>query len=114
MGKYHTTSVRLLGLKDKIKPYLAETGMSVSELIRAAVENYLELNPERVKSSDLMLDELKSLQSSMSRVGGNLNQLAYHFNTTDEVDDYKLATSHEELRLEFKKVMQFLNKVNYK
>lgn len=112
--KNRPTTVRLLDLEEKIKPHLEKTGMKVSELIRVALEHYLELVPELPGDSEKTFEELKKLQVSMAKVGGNLNQLAYHFNVTDEVNESKLGDVHQELRVEFKKVMSFLNKVNYK
>jgi len=73
----------------------------------------LEALQKRVKSFDIISDQISALRSDLSRIGGNLNQLSKLFNidkfTESEADN--LAITHHELREEFKKITKILAQV---
>lgn len=61
-------------------------------LLRAGLEG------DTFKTWGRALDELGALQQNLSRVGGNLNQVAYWLNAKDHLKDKEFLAAIEELR----------------
>lgn len=85
---------------------------NLSALVRAALRVYLQPN-NQVQDFRPLIATLGELRVDLSRVGSNLNQLAHGFNSSGPVafDRDALAVSHDELRAEFRRLMQQLNEL---
>lgn len=59
-----------------------------------------------------LADELSALRIDLSRVGGNLNQIAHAVNLHDLVDGRRLDESHQELREQFNRLMAVVKEVS--
>lgn len=56
-------------------------------------------------------DALDSCRLELSRIGGNLNQVAHAVNLHDVVDGRSLAACHDELRTQFQQLASLLRQV---
>lgn len=54
-----------------------------------------------IEGTDKTLTELKALRGELSRIGGNLNQVAHWLNTRDELKEGELMKTIKELRPAF-------------
>lgn len=59
-----------------------------------------------------LADEVSALRVDLSRVGGNLNQIAHAVNLHDVVDGRKLDDAHQELREQFNRLMAVVKEVS--
>lgn len=90
----------------------AKKERNLSALVRQALRVYLHPDQKAVDPRPL-LAALDQLRLDLSRVGGNLNQLAHGFNMHGPAAFNRdaLAASHDELREEFRKVIAKLLEV---
>lgn len=65
-----------------------------------------------IEDAIILAAEIQHLKPELSRVGGNLNQLARSFNQVQYVNQEQLEKAHHDLRLVFKEVIKVLEKVD--
>lgn len=114
---YSHTTVRLGDLTAPLEKRAASETKAAgrritpSAILKRALRAYL--GGENVQHFDAsgMLEELSRLRTDLSRVGGNLNQLAHSFNIYGKVDDKELRENHEALRVEFRQVIATLKEL---
>lgn len=84
----------------------AKKERNLSALVRRALSVYLHPNQKAFDTRPL-LATLDQLRLDLSRVGGNLNQLAHGFNMHGPAafNRDELAASHDELREEFRQLV---------
>jgi|AAFY01.1.fsa_nt_gi hypothetical protein len=110
-NKKNPRTVRLNDLENIVDDHLKKTGDNFSIMVKKALVFYLESDRPKVEISlDEIVEELKKMRGNLSRVGGNLNQISFHFNTTGIVQENALAKSHENLRNEFSELIKFFRK----
>lgn len=104
--------VRLNEISDRVDAHLKETGVKFSDLVKKSLIAYIDGGgPKDEFPIKEVMEEFKRHRANLSRVGGNLNQLAYRFNTTGIVADDALARTHDQLILEFRDIAQFFRKI---
>jgi predicted DNA-binding protein YlxM (UPF0122 family) len=81
-----------------------------SALIREILLKHV--NKHEINRSVAFLDELKMFRQEFARIGGNLNQIAKSYNTSEQLNYSDLEKTHEELRQEFKKIIKELKIIN--
>lgn len=59
-----------------------------------------------------LADELSALRIELSRVGGNLNQIAHAVNLHDVVNGHRLDEAHQELRAQFNQLAAAVREVS--
>jgi len=102
-------SVRLLGTKEQLQDYTVKTGLTVSKVIRKALKEFFK--NQNIADTERVLMEIRQSRISMSRVGGNLNQIAHYFNLTGSVYPDSLKATHEALQREFGSIMTLFKKI---
>ena len=83
-----------------------------SSLLRDLVKDGLQ--PDRQKSSDELASlriEVELLRRELAPVGGNLNQLAYFFNTDKDIKIEQVEKQHEALILQFSQIIESLRNI---
>jgi hypothetical protein len=72
----------------------------------------LEALRERIRSFDQLSEELALLRSDLSRVGGNLNQLAMLFSMDafGDAELEQLAVAHRDIQSEFSELINVIKK----
>lgn len=86
-------------------------GTTSAVIIRRALRAYLDGRAP----ADLggAIEALDRLRYDLSRVGGNLNQIAYAFNMDEGLDRDALAIVHDQLRAEFKTLAVTLKELRH-
>ena len=104
--------VRLNEISETVDDHLKNSGVDFSTLVRKALVDYLEKDtPKNEIPMGEIIKELKNYRANFSRVGGNLNQLAFYFNSTGIVHDTALENTHKKLISEFNKLTQFFREI---
>lgn len=65
-----------------------------------------------IEDAIILATEIQHLKPELSRIGGNLNQLARTFNQVHFVNQEQLEKAHHDLRVIFKEVITVLEKVD--
>jgi len=91
-------------LENNLIEFAEKDGRKPSELIRLFVQAGISGN--QVTDVRPLVKALDQLTREMSRVGGNLNQIAHYFNIRDKVDESKLAKNHKLLQANFKLIIK--------
>lgn len=85
-----------------------------STLMRWCVREALEqkdINTVSPEQADVYLNELREIKRQLSKVGGNLNQIAQYFNIHDHLVESDLRKRHEETQILFKQLIKTLKVV---
>ena len=88
------------------------------QLVRRYVQEGLARDRGEVRESPSfdtykrLTDELSALRIELSRVGGNLNQIAHAVNLHDVVDGRRLDETHQELRDQFSRLAALVKEVS--
>lgn len=101
-------------LEQRAREIAAATGRRVdlSKAARAVMEAGLEDAPLQDATALAELSaKLEAMRLDLSRVGGNLNQLAHAFNINGALPADSLARTHDALRTEFGQLMALLREV---
>lgn len=101
-------------LEQRAREIAAATGRRVdlSKAARAVMEAGLEDAPLQDATALAELSaKLEAMRLDLSRVGGNLNQLAHAFNLNGSLPADSLARTHDALRTEFGQLMALLREV---
>ena len=109
--KPKVTSFRIAGQDFILEDLMASEGLKASAIIRKALHFYA--NQGTALNIDLttIFEELYALKLDLARIGGNLNQIARHFNTTEELIESELNKIVTEQRIKTKEVVGLLNKI---
>lgn len=99
-------TVRWAGLLEPLTDRAIEEKTSVAEIARRSVRYYLA--DMRVKEFKAFRLDIKRLIEIMSRIGGNLNQIALAFNADGVFKEEALGVVHEEIREGFKEFIDLL------
>lgn len=78
-----------------------------SDIIRRAIAVYFAQGDQLDKLAGAG-DELERLRRDLYRVGANLNQIAAELNSSGVLDMDPLRITHDELRREFRSIMEYL------
>ncbi len=104
-------AVRLGEIDEIVQSYLLKYDVKFPDLVKKSLVFYLESDrPKSEISLNEIVEELKKMRGGLSRVGGNLNQLAFSFNSSGVVREKDLQKSHEDLRKEFVVLIDFFRK----
>ena len=105
--------VRLNELDKPVDDYIEKTGIRFSELVKKSLNQFLSgRSPEREIDFSNFTIELKNLRVDLSRVGGNLNQIAHYLNVHGTLDNIEnLSNTHQELRVKFRQITETLKAV---
>ena len=104
--------VRLKNVGKIVDAHLEKTGEKFSVLARDSLLAYLEKSgSENKKKITDFTTELRKNRADLARVGGNLNQVAFYFNSTGIVHETHLAKIHTDLQEQFKKISQTFIKI---
>lgn len=110
--KTDTPTVRLKHMHKPVNEYLKKTDGKFSVLVRDALQAYLESDgPKNKKDWVAACEEFKKFRADFGRVGGNLNQVAFYFNTIGIVREDILAQIHKKLIQVFKNTSGTLKKI---
>lgn len=104
--------VRLNEISKMVDDHLKNSGEKFSALVKKSLVAYLdEDGPKNEIPMKEIVEEFKKYRANLSRVGGNLNQLAFYFNSTGIVHEPALAKVHDELIVEFQELVQFFRDI---
>lgn len=105
--------VRLGELETVVDQYIEKAGIRFTDLVKKALNQFLSgRDPEKELDFTEFKIELNNLRVDLSRVGGNLNQIAHHLNihgTLDSPDELK--ATHQKLKDIFREITEKLNTI---
>jgi len=108
-------TVRLTEIENIVDDYLKKSGETLSGLIKKSILAYLKNDgPQKEFDRAALALEIKKLRIDLSKVGGNLNQLAYFFNVSDRISEDALSKTHEDLKIKFKSLAQAFQQIEQK
>ena len=94
--------VRLLDLKEEFYKYTERENTTGSKAIRHFIKQGIKGGTGlTIEQQNRFIEELSSLRNQLSRVGGNLNQIARYFNQHDHLIESDLKKNLEEVRVIF-------------
>lgn len=111
------SSFRLGELAELLDQRAAEesemTGRRVtpSALVKRALQIYLAEDVQQHIDANQIIEAVKGLRIDLSRVGGNLNQIAHGFNVDGRIIPNELQQVHRELQKEFGKIAPVLREI---
>lgn len=82
----------------------------VSDFLRFTIQHYLQT--KTIVDALILAQELRSIKPDISRMGGNLNQLARSFNQIRYVNHDQLERTHKELQELFSKMIDYFERVD--
>jgi hypothetical protein len=103
-------SFRLKKLEEPVNNFLKKSDMTFSVMARTALKNLLLADKNKTLNPNLP-KELKNLRLDLTRVGSNLNQIAYNFNINMPVSSDELKKNHQNLQRQFKTIIELLKKI---
>lgn len=107
-----TIPFRLLDAKDDFYRFTDKENLTPSKalrhLIKQTANNKVGLSPTEQRK---MLDELIELRKQLSRIGGNLNQIARYFNQHEHLIESDLRKNLEQAKMLFSETTETLKGV---
>jgi len=103
---------RLLELQEPFYTYVKKTNKTPSDVLRHFLKNGLEEKGGlTIEQQEALLNELIELRKQLSRVGGNLNQIARYFNQHEHLIESDLRKNLEQAKELFSETTETLKGV---
>ncbi len=103
-------SIRLKELSEPVNTFLKKSGLKFSVLVRTALRDFL-LAQKNKAPDPKMPEELKKLRENLSKIGSNINQIAYYLNIDFPVSPNEIKKSQAELQKEFKRIIEIVKRL---